>query len=149
MLTNHHALTEVLHERCGGGHRHVQLIGKSACSRAATYPAGLCNAVLKGIQVIKKKRAAIAVIQQEIDNSGLCGLQPHPEDVLFEIELEDMCEQDPATWEEVAGQCWEEYSQQPGVTLDSTTGEVFNPTRVQKGVMGKWHSCPRWGSGKR
>jgi len=49
VLTNHHALVEVLHQRCSGGHRHAQLVGKHACSHAAVYPAGLCNAVVKGI----------------------------------------------------------------------------------------------------
>mgnify|MGYP002809148429 FL=1 len=35
VLTNHPALMEVLQERCQGGHKHEQLIGKGACSRAA------------------------------------------------------------------------------------------------------------------
>ena len=54
VLTSHPALAEVLQERCSGGHRHVQLVGKHACSHAARYPSGLCNAVVKGIHVIKK-----------------------------------------------------------------------------------------------
>ena len=35
---------------------------------------------------------------------------PHmcPEDVLYEVELEDMCEQDPSTWEDLASQRWHE-----------------------------------------
>ena len=49
VLTNHPALVEVLQERCSGGHRHAQLIGKSACTQAARYPPGLCAAVVKGI----------------------------------------------------------------------------------------------------
>ena len=47
VLTSHPALAEVLQERCSGGHRHIQLVGKRACSRAATYPKELCNAVIK------------------------------------------------------------------------------------------------------
>ena len=45
VLTNHPAFVEVLQERCNGGHRHAQLIGKSACTQAACYPPGLCAAV--------------------------------------------------------------------------------------------------------
>ena len=32
VLVNSHAAAEVLQERCSGGHRHVQLVGKRACS---------------------------------------------------------------------------------------------------------------------
>ena len=49
ILTHHSALAEGLQKRCTGGHRHVQLVGKHACSRAAMYPRGLCDAVVKGI----------------------------------------------------------------------------------------------------
>ena len=59
VLTNHSALIEVLQERCNGGHRHAQLIGKSACAQAARYPPGLCSAIVKGIQIIKGKRIEI------------------------------------------------------------------------------------------
>ncbi len=38
--TNHPALAGVLQEKCAGGHRHVQLVGKEACSRAAVYHVG-------------------------------------------------------------------------------------------------------------
>ena len=55
VMSNHPALAEVLQERCSGGHRHVQLVGKRACSHAAMYPKGLCSAVVKGIHVIKKE----------------------------------------------------------------------------------------------
>lgn len=47
MLTNHSALAEFLQTKCAGGHRHVQLLGKHACSKAAVYPPGLCAAVVK------------------------------------------------------------------------------------------------------
>ncbi len=38
VLTNHPALVNVLQDKCRGGHRHVQLVGKQACQRAAAYP---------------------------------------------------------------------------------------------------------------
>ena len=44
-----------------------------------------------------------------------------------------MCEQDPSTWENLADQRWQEYSQSFGETVDSTTGEVLDPTKVQAG----------------
>ena len=49
------------------------------------------------------------------------------------MELEDMCEQDPSTWENLADQRWQEYSQSFGEFVDSTTGEVLDPTKVQDG----------------
>ena len=49
------------------------------------------------------------------------------------MELGDMCEQDPSTWENLADQRWQEYSQSFGETVDSTTGEVLDPTKVQAG----------------
>ena len=49
------------------------------------------------------------------------------EDVLYELELEDMCEQDPTTWEDLANQRWQEHSQASNGTVDSTTGEILDP----------------------
>ena len=56
-----------------------------------------------------------------------------PEDVLYEVELEDMCEQDSSTWEDLASQRWHEYSQFSQETVDSTTGEVLDPAKVKAG----------------
>jgi hypothetical protein len=56
VLTSHPALAEALTRRCDGSHRHAQLVGKSACSRAAQYPHEMCNAILKAIDVIKESR---------------------------------------------------------------------------------------------
>ena len=106
---------------------------KRACSRAAAYPTGLCSAAIKGIQVIKRKREEIASAQHKIKDSGLCSLQTHSEDVLYETELEDLCAYGPTTWEDLASQRWEEFSQLPGETLDSTTGRVLDPVKVQEG----------------
>ena len=50
------------------------------------------------------------------------------EDILYEFELEDMCEQDPASWEHLACQKWEESQSYPGETRDSVTGETLDPT---------------------
>jgi len=58
---------------------------------------------------------------------------PCPEYVLYEMELEDMCEQDPSTWENLANQWWEEHSQLRNETVDSTTGETLDPAKVQAG----------------
>ena len=41
ILTSHLTLAEALTRRCDGSHRHAQLVGKSACARAAQYPHGL------------------------------------------------------------------------------------------------------------
>ena len=61
------------------------------------------------------------------------GLDPDPEDVLYELELEDMCEQDPSTWEDLATQRWQEYSQFSNETVDSTTGEIQDLDKSQAG----------------
>ena len=39
---------------------------------------------------------------------GVCPLTTDSEDFLYEVELEDMCEQGPSTWEDLANQKWEE-----------------------------------------
>ena len=106
VLTNHPALVEVLQERCDGSHRHAQLIGKSACTQAARYPSGLCTAVMKGVQVIRKRLEEIASVRDKVHEANLCesvgggsftdplftdgGLDVCPEDVLYEDEMEDM-----------------------------------------------------------
>ena len=149
VLTNHPALVEVLQERCDGSHRHAQLIGKSACTQAARYPSGLCTAVMKGVQVIRKRLEEIASVRDKLHEAHLCesvegnsftalpftdgGLDVCPEDVLYEIEMEDMCEQDPSTWEDLATQRWQEYSQFSNETVDSTTGEILDPAKVKAG----------------
>ena len=61
------------------------------------------------------------------------GLDVCPEDVLYELEMEDMCEQDPSTWEDLATQSWQEYSQFSNETVDSTTGEILDPAKVKAG----------------
>ena len=120
VLTNHSALAEVLQERCNGKHRHAQLIGKSACTQAACYPPRLCAAVVKGIQVIKGKLEELSSARRMIKEACQCvpgnlasvtsagshgnDLAIDPEDVLYELELEDMCEEDPSTWENLANQ---------------------------------------------
>ena len=45
IITNHPALAEVLMRRCDGSHRHAQLMGKSACARAAQYHHELCKSI--------------------------------------------------------------------------------------------------------
>ena len=111
--------------------------------------------MVKGIDVIKRKRDELNLVLRSYEEVGHCtcggvatstGAHSHcdkpeccPEDVLYEIELEDMCEQDPSTWEELACQRWHEYSQSLGETVDSTTGEILDPVKVQ--------FCPRCTSG--
>ena len=47
ILTNHPSLAGVLQEQCAGRRRHAQLVGKHACTKAAVYPRGLCEAIVK------------------------------------------------------------------------------------------------------
>ena len=44
-----------------------------------------------------------------------------------------MCEKDPSTWEDLATQKWQEYSQFSNEPVDSTTGEILDPSKVQAG----------------
>ena len=83
--------------------------------------------------MVKKKREEVASAQRKIYELGSCHLMALPEDVLYEIELEDMCEQDPSTWENLANQRWQEYSQFSNETVDSTTGEILDPAKVKAG----------------
>ena len=100
----------MLKGRCDGGHRHVQLIGKSACTQAAQCPPGLCSAIVKGIQVIRKSLDELASAREKILRDGrqepggratITGagssvdyLDACAEDLLYECELEDMCEEE-------------------------------------------------------
>ena len=54
VITSHPALAGALTRRCDGRLRHAQLVGKSACSRAAQYPHEMCRAILIATEVIKK-----------------------------------------------------------------------------------------------
>ena len=142
VLTNHSALAEVLQKRCDGNHRHAQLVGKGACTQAARYPPGLCAAVVKGVQVVKRHREMVLEARDRLPRgpASANGVGPRAdslgsceEDILYELELEDMCEKDPSTWEDLATQKWQEYSQFSHEQVDSTTGEVLDPDKVQAG----------------
>ena len=73
----------------------------------------------------------------------------YPEDVLFEVELEDMCEEDPSHWEAFAEEEWKEFNKHPGETRDSVTGEVLVLAKVKQGCeeemvcMAKMHVWDR------
>ena len=133
VLTNHTALECVLQDKCTGGHRHVQLVGKQACSRAAVYPRELCAAIVKGAQVIKVKNQETLEAQRRMVDLGLSPVTTDPDDFLFEVELEDMCEEDPSTWEELANERWGESTWPAEETRDSTSGELLDPKKVQEG----------------
>ena len=53
IVTNNEALAETLSRRCTGCHRHAQLVGKIACTKAAHHPKDMCEAVLKAVAVSK------------------------------------------------------------------------------------------------
>ncbi len=42
-------------------------------------------------------------------------------------------QKDPSTWEDLATQRWQEYSQFSNETVDSTTGEILDPAKVKAG----------------
>ena len=81
------------------------------------------------------------------------GLNPATsDDFLFEIELEDMCEEDPSTWEELANERWLESTWPAEETRDSTSGELLDPKKVHEGCqeelgfmsqMGVWDNVTR------
>ena len=85
-------------------------------------------------------------------DQGVCLLTTEPEDFLFEVELEDMCEEDPSTWQELAKQRWEESTWPAEETRDSTSGELLDPRKVEEGCqeelgfmsqMGVWDKVTR------
>ena len=150
VLTNHPALESVLQGRCTGGHRHVQLVGKHACSKAAVYPRELCVAIVKGTQIVKDKVQETLAAQRKMVDMGLNPATS--DDFLFEIELEDMCEEDPSTWEELANEKWTEATWPAEETRDSTSGELLDPKKVHEGCqeelgfmsqMGVWDKVTR------
>ena len=111
----------------------MQLVGKQACSSAVVYQRGLCDAVIKGVQVVKKERQEMRTAREKALETGVARSIGHPEDVLFEVELDDMCEEDTSMWEELAEKEWNEYKSLPGESHDSTTGEVLDPAKVKEG----------------
>ena len=72
----------------------------------------------------------ITAREKAVDTGVTCSIG-RPEDVLFEVELEDMCEEEPSTWEDLAAKEWKEYTSLPGETRDSTTEEVLDPAKVK------------------
>ena len=122
-----------MQEKCACGHRHVQSVGKQACSRAAAYPRGLCDAIVKGIHIVKRKCDEQVIVQKNTNKLGGRQFTAHSEGVLFEVELEDMCEQDPTIWEDLANRRWGDFQSYPGETRDSTTGELLDPAKVDEG----------------
>ena len=152
VLTNHSALESVLQTKCGGGHRHVQLVGKQACSRAAVYPRELCAAIVMGAQIVKVKKQETLEAQNKMVNLEMNPVTMDADDYLFEVELEDMCEEDPSTWEELANERWSESTWPADETRYSTSGELLDPKKVQEGCneelgfmsqMGVWDRVTR------
>ena len=62
---------------------------------------------MKGTHIVKTKGEETLTAQREMVDQGVCLLTTEPEDFLFEVELEDMCEEDPSTWQELVNQRWE------------------------------------------
>ena len=64
--------------------------------------------------------------------------------MLFEAELEDMCEEEPTTWEDIVeGELWGD-NHTLGGTCDSVTREAMDPKKVQEGCdeeMGLMEKC--------
>lgn len=110
---------------------------------------GLRNAVVKGIRVVNNILEELTAAKNALYESGsrvqggvATATGAHspddstdicPEDVLYSTELEDMCEQDPSTWESLASQRWQGHSRVVGEIVDSTTGEVFDTVKVKAG----------------
>ena len=108
ILTNHESLAGPLSTTCTGGHRHVQLVGKHLCSKAARYPEGLCHAGMAGIEIIKKseleeKLALESLLSESHDRWGDQAIHSFA-DALVGIAFGDICEKGPTVWEEVADQ---------------------------------------------
>ena len=133
VLTNHTALASVLQDKCGGGHRHVQVVGKQAFQRAAVYPRPLCEAIVKGTQIVKRKCQEALTAQRTMVDQGVRPLTTESDDFLFEVELEDLCEEDASTWEELASQRWDESTWPVEETRDSTIGELLGLAKVHAG----------------
>ena len=55
----------------------------------------------------REEREERVAAQEKTVKLGGTRFPGHPEDVLYEIELEDMCEEGPSTWEDQANQKWE------------------------------------------
>ena len=55
IITNVASVAQALRGRCNGSHRHVHLVGGKA-KVAATYPELLCESILTGLEVAKRRR---------------------------------------------------------------------------------------------
>ncbi len=110
----------------------MHVVGKQACHRAAVYPRQLCEAIVKGTQIGKERLQETLTAQKKMIDMGLNPATS--EGFLYEIELEDMCEEDPSTWEELANERWTEATWPAEETRDSTSGELLDPKKVHEWV---------------
>ena len=60
----------------------MQLVGNHACAKAARYPKGACYAVIKGIQIIKKKHAEVLGMRELMMSDGVTRSIGCPTDAL-------------------------------------------------------------------
>ena len=58
----------------------------------SSYPRGLCDAVVRGVQVFKKEREELRTSLEKPVETAVIRSIGRPRNVLFELELEDMCE---------------------------------------------------------
>ncbi len=102
--------------------------------------------------MIKVKNQETLEAQRRMVDLGLSPVTTDPDDFLFEVGLEDMCEEDPSTWEELANERWGESTWPADETRDSTSGELLDPKKVQEGCdeelgfmsqMGVWDRVTR------
>ena len=57
---------------------------------------------MKGTHIVKVKNQETLDAQRKMVDLGVSPVTMDADDFLFEVELEDMCEEDPSTWEEFA-----------------------------------------------
>ena len=163
ILTSQPTLVEALTRRCDGSHRHAQLVGKSACARAAQYPHGLCKSILDATAIVRKHRdeQRAYVLEVEGIQEGGCGVPlaarqayvTEARESLRSAELEDMCQEDEDwKWQEEEPYDWNAAENTTGVVCDTTTGKVLDPKKVQSGrqeeldwmqKMHVWDRVPR------
>ena len=73
-LTNSFCVADELSKTCNGDHEHTVLLGKKLTSGAAIYPAGLCDAMCRGIMRQKEYDAAGQTCSRDVNMGMLAAI---------------------------------------------------------------------------
>ena len=81
VMTSSPSIAQCLDVQCAGGHRHVHLVNGRA-KKAAEYPPGMSDAILKGLAIRERRRLEVNAVEAGIETNGMwdmCDPEDYPE----------------------------------------------------------------------